>query len=154
MTEEPVGDGDGDRGDDGAVDDAPLEDLARAVRGRREDRESRAREGGDDPPEDDLFEPVDVGEVDDEAVWESLETETEPDDRVGLGAETERGADPNEHVVPKRDFCQRCPHLADPPETACTHQGTTIVEAVDTDRFRVRNCPVAEDDEAVSGGDR
>jgi len=156
MTEEPVDevsgtDGDGDAEPDRDDGDAPLENLAREVRGRRETRESQAAEGVDGPPDDDLFESVDVGDVDDEAVWESfVEGETGPEEQVGLGAEAERADDPDERVVPKRDFCQRCPHFAAPPETACTHEGTTIVEAVDTDRFRVRNCPVVEDEDATA----
>jgi hypothetical protein len=133
--------------------EAPLDDLAREVRARREARESRGS-SADDLPDDDLFESVDVGQVDDEAVWESfVEGETDPEERVGLGAEAERVADPAEHVVPKRDFCQRCPHFAAPPETACTHDGTDIVEVIDTDSFRVRNCPVVEDEDAVQWGE-
>jgi hypothetical protein len=129
-------------------DDAPLDDLAREVRARREARESDA-DGSDLP--DDLFEPVEVDHVDDEAVWESFtDGETGPEEGVGLGAEAEAAAEPDEHVVPKRDFCQRCPHFADPPETACTHEGTSIVEVVDVDRFRVRNCPVVEEKEDAS----
>jgi len=92
-----------------------------------------------------------VGSVDDEAVWESFtEGETGPEEQVGLGAEVEQAPEPDEHVVPKRDFCQRCPHFSSPPETACTHGGTTIVEVVDPDHFRVRNCPVVEDENAAS----
>jgi len=148
MTEESGDDADAEP--DRADGDAPLEDLAREVRGRREARQSQTADA-DDPPDDDLFESVDVGDVDDEAVWESfVEGETGPEGQVGLGAEAERADDPDERVVPKRDFCQRCPHFAAPPEMACTHEGTTIVEAVDTDRFRVRNCPVVEDEDAVS----
>jgi len=127
-------------------DDAPLADLAREVRARQEDRAAReTADLGADAPETDLFESVDVGEVDDEEVWESfVEGETGPEDRVGLGAEAEQAAEPAEHVVPKRDFCQRCPHFAAPPDTACTHDGTAIVEVVDTDHFRVRDCPIVE----------
>ncbi|WP_049937351.1 hypothetical protein [Haloplanus natans] len=148
MTEEPTDDAGADGEPDRDDVDAPLEDLAREVRGRREARESQSAEV---PPDDDLFESVDVGDVDDEAVWESfVEGETGPEERVGLGAEAERANDPDERVVPKRDFCQRCPHFAAPPETACTHEGTSIVEAVDTDRFRVRNCPVVEDEDATT----
>jgi len=100
---------------------------------------------------DDLFESVDVDAVDDEAVWESfVEGETGPEEQVGLGAEAEAAPEPHEHVVPKRDFCQRCPHFSAPPETACSHGGTTIVEVVDADHFRVRNCPIVEDEDAAS----
>lgn len=162
MTEEPT-DEPSERFDSGVADDestpadaapetdrddadAPLDDLAREVRARRDARESGAQTDEGTLPDDDLFESVDVADVDDEAVWESfVEGETGPEEQVGLGAEAERAPEPDEHVVPKRDFCQRCPHFAAPPETACTHGGTTIVEVVDTDRFRVRNCPVVED---------
>jgi hypothetical protein len=146
-------DGDGDGlstpdpdGDDSA---APLDDLAREVRSRRSASDSEATESDTDAL-DDPFEPVEVDEVDDEAVWESFaEGETEPEAQVGVGAEAERATEPDEHVVPKRSFCQRCPHFTAPPEMACTHEGTTIVEAVDTDRFLVRNCPVVDDDDVA-----
>ena len=129
-------------------DSAPLDDLAREVRARREAQET---EFDADAPEADLFESVEVGSVDDEEVWESfVEGETGPEDRVGLGAEAEAVGEPDEHVVPKRDFCQRCPHFAAPPDTACTHDGTTIVEVVDSDHFRVRDCPIVEDEDAAS----
>jgi hypothetical protein len=129
-------------------DDAPLDDLAREVRARREARDSRASV---DEEDDDLFESVEVADVDDEAVWESfVEGEAEPEAEVGLGAEARDAADPDEHVVPKRTFCQRCPHFSAPPETACTHEGTAIVEVVDADHFRVRHCPVVEDEDVAS----
>jgi len=135
---------------DGA-DGAPLEDLAREVRARREAREAQGLEDPDADVPDDLFESVDVDAVDDEAVWESfVEGETGPEEQVGLGAEAEAAPEPHEHVVPKRDFCQRCPHFSAPPETACSHDGTTIVEVVDADHFRVRNCPIVEDEDAAS----
>lgn len=143
-------DPDADGGDERA--DAPLDDLAREVREKRAARESGADAGADADAvvDSDLFESVEVDHVDDDAVWESfVEGETGPEERVGLGADAEQAADPAEHVVPKRDFCQRCPHFTDPPEVACTHEGTDIVEAVDADRFRVRNCPVVEEEDAV-----
>jgi hypothetical protein len=148
----PDADTDTGAGADPEADDAPLADLAREVRARREAREEREPGSLDDPadadaPDTDLFETVDVDAVDDEAIWESfVEGETGPEDRVGLGADVEAAPDPAEHVVPKRDFCQRCPHFSDPPDTACTHAGTTIVEVVDTDHFRVRDCPIVEDE--------
>jgi hypothetical protein len=130
-----------------AGDDAPLDGLAREVRARREAREAGGPDETAEAPDDVLFETVDVDAVDDEAVWESfVEGETGPEERVGLGAEAEQAAEPDEHVVPKRDFCQRCPHFSDPPEAACSHEGTTIVEVVDTDHFRVRDCPIVADE--------
>jgi hypothetical protein len=138
--------------------DAPLEDLAREVRARREGRSGRPDGDGDgvdpDPAaggrgEGDLFESVEVDEVDDEAVWESFaEDGADPVERVGVGAEVGEATAPDEHVIPKSAFCQRCPHFADPPETACTHDGTAILEVVEGDRFRVRNCPVAAERDA------
>ncbi|AXG05057.1 hypothetical protein DU500_00680 [Haloplanus rubicundus] len=134
--------------DEAASDDAPLGELAREVRARREARES---DDGADLPDDDLFEPVEVDHVDDEAVWESFaEGETGPEEGVGLGSRAEAAPESDEHVVPKRDFCQRCPHFSDPPEATCSHEGTTIVEVVDADSFRVRNCPVVEDKDDAS----
>jgi hypothetical protein len=140
------------------AEDAPLADLASEVRARREAREERDPGDLDDPidadaPDTDLFEEVDVDAVDDEAIWESfVEGETGPEERVGLGADVETAPDAAEHVVPKRDFCQRCPHFTDPPDTACTHEGTTIVEVVDTDHFRVRDCPIVEDEDGDATG--
>ncbi|WP_299332235.1 hypothetical protein [Haloplanus sp.] len=134
---------DADAGDD-PDDDAPLADLAREVRKRREADESAStsKSTGTDL-DSDPFESVDVAEVDDEAVWESfVEGSDEPEAGVGLGAEVHKASEANEHVVSKREFCQRCPHFSAPPATACTHEGTTIVEVVDADDFRVRNCPI------------
>jgi hypothetical protein len=150
MTDEQADEPPADEPDDDEPDDdAPLGELAREVRARREAHESGA--DGGDLPDGDLFEPVEVDRVDDEAVWESFaEGDAGPEAGVGLGAEAEAVAEPDEHVVPKRDFCQRCPYFAEPPETACTHEGTTIVEVVDADSFRVRNCPVVEDEADAS----
>ncbi|MFB6101982.1 MAG: hypothetical protein ABEJ73_05400 [Haloplanus sp.] len=145
-------------GEDGVEDDrAPLDDLAREVRARREGRAAEAETETETDTVDvdgDLFEPVDVAEVDDEAVWESfVEGETGPEDRVGVGADVRETAEPAEHVVPKAEFCQRCPHFADPPETACTHPGTTIVEVVDVDHFRVRDCPIVDEERGAASVD-
>jgi len=136
---------------DDSTEEAPLDDLAREVRARRQAQETEEAFDADAPPDDDLFESVDVDHVDEEAVWEAfVEGETGPEEQVGLGSTVEQADESDEHVVPKADFCQRCPHFADPPETACTHEGTTITEVVDSDHFRVRNCPIVEDGDAVS----
>lgn len=65
-----------------------------------------------------------------------------------------RAATGSERVVDKRAYCQQCPHFSAPPDVACGHEGTAIVEAVGFDEFRVRNCPmVTADDDAGLGAD-
>ncbi|SEH48908.1 hypothetical protein SAMN05192561_1034 [Halopenitus malekzadehii] len=121
-----------------------------------------------DTAADDPFEAmdVDVGEVD---VWGTLETddlgsvESAPPTESALDAESgprpnaatdfaddagEFGESPeyDDRVVDKREYCQRCPHSTDPPTMACTHEGTQIVEVIEMDRFRVRNCPMVSTD--------
>ncbi|QZP38861.1 hypothetical protein [Halobaculum magnesiiphilum] len=128
---------------------APLGDLARRV------GENRSRDAA--PGERDPFEEVDVGDIDTEALWESLDADdaasSDPDglgaydppegaaERVDESATRDRDTRP-EHVLDKREYCQRCPYLSAPPEVTCGHDDTDIVEVVDGDRFRVRGCPM------------
>lgn len=131
--------------DDDRESAAPLDDLARDLAERR-----RARH---DDPDDDLteaFEAVDVDEVDTDDLWDAV---FEEHDTAGAATASTAGPDPEpqatataEYTVPKHEYCQRCPHFSDPPETACTHEGTDIVEVVTVERFRVRNCPMVDDD--------
>lgn len=127
---------------------APLGELARRV------GENRTR---DAPGDRDPFEEVDVGDIDTEALWESLDADdassSDPDglgaydppegaaERVDESATRDRDTRP-EHVLDKREYCQRCPYLSAPPDVACGHDDTDIVEVVDGDRFRVRGCPM------------
>ncbi|MFB6125881.1 MAG: hypothetical protein ABEJ79_01075 [Halolamina sp.] len=151
MTDDdPVDDG-ADAGADSEDDtrinpDAPLGDLT----------EELAGDATDDPAvgtgEDDPFEPVDVDEVNESSVWEDVvegdDTETAPDTGLGPAADARTRSDGvTEHVVDKREYCQRCPHFSEPPRALCTHEGTTIAEVVDADHFRVRDCPVAMEGE-------
>ena len=157
-------------GTDGAADDAPLSDLAREMRERRRRHRGRERAesgegdgpadgdaavGGDgdgDADRDGLFESVETPDVAAESVWETLAADADvaaPPARGG-GAESDpeavgASAEGDEHVVPKRAYCQQCPHFSAPPEVACGREDTAIVEVVDADRFRVRDCPVARD---------
>lgn len=88
----------------------------------------------------DLFEEMDVSAVDD--VWTALDEDAGDAgdaDRTGHDASS---AGDEEHLVEARSYCQQCPHFSSPPDATCTHEGTTIVEAVDFDTFRVRNCPM------------
>jgi len=133
---------------DGGEDD-PMAGLAREVERRRGTDEP----AGSDGTVEDLFDEVDVGEIDSEAVWEEVmagETESEPG-VGGVGAaeavETGPAVPGEEHLLEKRQYCQQCPHFADPPDVRCTHEGTHIVEVADLDRFRVRNCPMVTESE-------
>lgn len=129
------------------TEDDPFEDLG--------------QEGDDadvDAGVDDLFTEVEVDEVDDEAVWEEL---TEGDGAAGgpggNGAGQARPVDepaaadePEGTVVPKASYCQKCEHFSKPPQAVCGNPGTEIVELVDVDHFRVRDCPVVERRESAS----
>jgi hypothetical protein len=157
--------------DDTETEAAAEDDFAEEtpLSGLRERVEAR-RENGDENPFSDfeadidaetgaegseLFEEVDVADVDAEAVWDAvIEGEQAPEDL--LEEETARGAEPtesaDEHVVNKREYCQRCEFFGAPPDATCSNEGTEIVEMLESDQFRVRNCPkVAADDEALSG---
>ncbi|QLD84194.1 hypothetical protein HWV23_00230 [Natronomonas halophila] len=126
------------RDEDAALDGDPFDDLG--------DVEA---EDIDDP-----FEEVDIEEIDEDDVWEEITGETDDTDVETVGeAEISTGesalaaeaaADENEAIVRKSSYCQKCEFFADPPEVACTNEGTEIVELVDSDRFRVRNCPVVK----------
>ena len=126
-----------------------------------------------EPTEEDPFESMGGGDVGEEDVWEALDEgtqigadATEFGDAGGEGAVGDAGTPGSvggrtpgpgttgdERVVDKRSYCQRCPHFAAPPETACTHDGTEIVESVDFSRFRVRNCPMVDADDPSFGGE-
>jgi hypothetical protein len=124
------------------------------------DAEATGRDDGSDPfadldaaasddPEE-AFESVDVDPVDAEEVWATLEDDAErPELSLEGDAESLEGDD---HLVPKREYCERCPFFSEPPEVACTHEGTTIVAVEDAEQFRVRNCPMVEG--VTPGGDR
>ncbi len=95
---------------------------------------------GDSGPEDVDFDRLfdelsageETGEIDGERVWAELEDQGVED--------TEASGE--EHVVPAREFCAQCEHVADPPDVRCTYEGSEIVEFVDRDTVRVRGCPI------------
>lgn len=145
-----------------------MEDLARELGERR-----RARDSTQDDDLMEAFEAVDVDEVDTDELWQEVfdegtdldgngagpteaigEVGNRPSDGVGDPTDpaaardadtTHQTAVDHEHIVSKHEYCQRCPHFSDPPDTVCTHEGTDIVEVVTVDRFRVRNCPMVDD---------
>lgn len=121
---------------------APLSDLARRVDERRASRSTEGRDG--------LFEEMSAGDVDEETMWASLTGSEDADAAdVGTGASAAKVDDDesryDDRVVPKAEFCEQCPYLADPPELACDHGAAEIVEVVDADNFRVRHCPMVDD---------
>lgn len=89
-------------------------------------------------------EPVEAGSdgaTDGEAIWDKLEeTASEGHDR---------DLDGTEHVVQTSSFCEQCVYVDDPPEARCTYDGSEIVEFVDEDHVRVKNCPIVARREGI-----
>ena len=131
-------------------------------------REPTRYDAGDATTDEDPFESMGSGDVGEEDVWEALdegtsvgvdatEFDAEAAGDLGDAARSARratgAAAGDERVVDKRSYCQRCPHFSAPPETACSHEGTTIVESVDFSRFRVRNCPMIDAEDPAFDGE-
>ena len=101
----------------------------------------------------DTEEPVDIDALfaessvtDSRSIWNELENGiTRPIDNQ---PET-----PDISVIPKSSFCQDCPHLTNPPEVRCTHEGTEILGFPDIDHVRVRNCPIDGEHGGVNGAE-
>lgn len=117
----------------GTPDDAPLADLAASV----EDRPAP----GERSPADGPFEEQDVTAIDTEVVWDRLEGEASGSDH-DAGEREVRDID-------AADYCKRCPYFSSPPEVRCTNQGTEILEVLDTERFRVVDCPKVRETERL-----
>ena len=106
--------------------------------------------------DEELFEQKQRPEIDREALWRQVadeETAEEAVERLDVddeGRHADRDAsDVGERVVEKSTYCQGCRYMSPPPNTHCMHEGTEIVEAVDMDHFRVRNCPVVAENEEL-----
>ncbi|WP_224333981.1 hypothetical protein [Haloprofundus halobius] len=67
---------------------------------------------------------------------------------------TVEAAEGETYVVSKRHYCQTCPHFESPPKFGCSHEGTDIVETVGFERFRVRDCPMVDDESGAASGRR
>ncbi|WP_267640467.1 hypothetical protein [Haloarchaeobius amylolyticus] len=119
--------------DDGpGVRSGPLSDMA-------DDLDDRQRDVT--PEDDDLFESVDVGEVDPDELWEQVDAEGPSVD-----------AEPHQEevrTIKKSKYCQRCEYFAEPPEVACHHDGTTIRKEADMEHFEVVDCPKILEDERL-----
>lgn len=136
MTDgEPDADADGEWGTEGADRSEPLSELAE-------------RAGRDRPTDDDLtdlFERETAVEVDAEALWAQLERDELPTlDALAPESQEVREID-------KHRYCHRCPHFSRPPAVECEHEGTTILELADAETFRVADCPVVLEEEALEG---
>ena len=153
-----LGEGIGADGSDAGGDD-PFDAIGRADADSADPFDDASGEWDDEMADlDDAFEQMDVDGPAAEDVWESLDADAGTDAfdaDAGLGgAASVPGGGDTEHVVSKRTYCQQCPHFTRPPEAACTHEGTTIVEAVGFDEFRVRNCPMISEEDPTFDGDR
>ena len=124
--------------DDSGDPEAPLAGIASSVR----DRANRDGETeSPSPVDEDRFEEHDVTPLDADEIWNRLED----DDPVG-GVSDEPI---EERVIEKSAYCERCPFFSTPPDVHCTHDGTTIVELVDVEQFRVTNCPKVRETERL-----
>lgn len=96
---------------------------------------------GDDDPfgADSPFEKVDTETIDEEALWEEIQSD-ESDTAEDSTSPSASAID--EVVVSKSKFCQQCKYFAEPPNIGCEHDGTEIVEFVGADDIRISNCPV------------
>lgn len=97
-----------------------------------------APEPGEDDPFSEAgpdFAEFDLGDVDEDAVWETL------------SAAQARGSvadvrDSTYAEVSKHRYCESCRYFTGPPEASCTHEGTEILEFVDMETVRVVDCPI------------
>lgn len=137
-----------DAGDDGEPDlDTGTPDTE-AADGDAEDWFGDLLEDDGEPQDDpfaDAFEEVEMDEVDSDALWADLQR----DDFSETVEDAQTHAERDVRVIEKRSYCQRCQYFADPPDTACTHEGTDILEVVDTEQFRVADCPIVRGEEEL-----
>jgi hypothetical protein len=134
---ERTGDDRGSRRSDQSAREGPLADVASEVDERRRRRE-----------ESDNFESVEVGELDGEKLWQQL-AEGDDGPTVTVPPEEAPEAEPDDdrdvRTIPKQT-CHGCPHFGEPPELACTHEGTDILAMPDSDHFRVADCPMVDEE--------
>jgi len=120
-------------------DGTPLSDVSREVRRRRE------REDDDDALFEEAFGDGAADDTDEESLWASLEA----DDVGGTVEEPSTDSERDVQVVDKREFCERCRYFSAPPDVACGHEGTDILEMEGTDRFKVADCPIVRGEESL-----
>lgn len=121
----------------------PFEVLGETVEDTATDADPLAgvsAEGPTEAGEDSPFQEMVTEPIDESALWGELTGEA--DRATGGRDETGTSQGRSEAVVTKASYCERCEYFTDPPAVGCTHQGTDIVELVDTDHFRVLDCPI------------
>ncbi|WP_339103402.1 hypothetical protein [Haloterrigena salinisoli] len=117
----------------------PLGDLAASVA----DRGDVPRGGTEtsSPEVDELFDREDVADIDRDRLWQRLE-----DDETAVPP---RDEERELREIEVDGYCHQCEHFASPPTVACTREGTDILEMPSLGRFRVADCPVVLEDEAL-----
>ncbi|ELZ26949.1 hypothetical protein C475_08441 [Halosimplex carlsbadense 2-9-1] len=140
-----------------AADPDPFEYMG--DRGGGSEREDRGDERGDGPLADvtvsdedpfessaSAFERSGAEGIDPDEVWDRLTAE--PDASEGADAVGDRSdSDEDDDIVTvsKHGYCEGCEHFSAPPDVACGHEGTDILEFVGVDSVRVSNCPVVDE---------
>jgi hypothetical protein len=79
----------------------------------------------------------------DAELWEALS-------RSEAGPETERQGQRRFAEVSKHSYCERCEYFSNPPDVACSHEGTDIIEFVDSETVRVADCPIVAEREELA----
>lgn len=124
----------------------PLQDLVDRIR-ENEPGVHSAEGSGSDLVEGDIdtgFTREDATPIDVDSVWESIESNQSIE---GISNGEVEGEE--EHVVDKKWYCEQCEYFSDPPAVHCTHDGTSIVEFVGTEKVLVRNCPIVAERQAL-----
>ena len=92
---------------------------------------------------------VDAGEAGqpDSDMWEDLS-------RSDVEPETETHGQRRFAEVSKHTYCERCEYFSEPPEIACSHEGTDIIEFTDFETVRVADCPIVAEREELADIER
>lgn len=104
------------------------------------------REGDPFDSFEDAFDEMDVDKLDPDVVWQELAS---AESRGSVGDAQERTyAD-----VSKHSYCEGCEYFSPPPDIACGHEGTEIVEFLDMETVRVIDCPIVTEREELEEDD-
>ncbi|WP_231185188.1 hypothetical protein [Haladaptatus sp. DYF46] len=116
--------------------DEPLSGLVSDIEERRNRKSERV---------DDAFEEVDVGDVDTDELWDDLLNEDGGE--LVVSVPREAGWDDRDVRTIPKTTCHGCPHVGNPPDLRCTHEGTDILSMPDVEHFRVADCPMVADED-------